>query len=110
VGVGSNGLATTLGRIGLATFGNPGGLIRVGEGYRASAASGDPQLGAPATAGYGSLESGYLENSNVNLGYEFVKMMAAQAAFEANAKTFSVVDQNLKTIINLGPNGGKPAN
>ncbi len=106
-GVLPNGQATSLGRIALATFGNPGGLLRDGGGYQASAASGDAQLGAPATAGYGSLEAGFLEDSNVNLGDEFVKMMAAQTAFEANAKTIHAADQDLGTIVNLGSDQGK---
>jgi len=100
-----SGQTATLGRIALATFANPGGLIPVGGGYRASAASGAAQFGAPATAGYGSLVSGVLESANVDLGDELVKMIAAQAAFEANAKSVRTGDQDLKTAVDLDSEG-----
>jgi len=96
-----NGQPATVGRIALAVFQNPGGLLRLGGGYQASANSGNVLTGAPATAGYGSLVPGFLESSNVDLASEIVKMIAAQAAYEANAKTVRTGDQILKTAVDI---------
>ena len=96
-----SGQATTFGRVALAAFQNPGGLLRTGGGYQASANSGSVLLGAPATAGYGSLISGFLESSNVDIADEMVKMIASQAAFDANAKSVRTADQMLKTTLNI---------
>jgi flagellar hook protein FlgE len=95
------GRTATFGRIALAAFQNPGGLTRAGGGYHASATSGNVLLGAPGAAGYGTLVTGALESSNVDLTSEFVKMIAAQSAFAANAKTVHTADENLKTILDL---------
>lgn len=94
-----NGQTATFGQIALATFANPEGLTPIGGGYQASAASGPAQAAAPASGAAGSLLSGMLESSNVDLADEMVKMMAAQIAFEANATTVHVADQNLETIL-----------
>jgi flagellar hook protein FlgE len=99
----ASGQSATLGRVALAAFGNPGGLIRIGGGYEASADSGNVLLGAPATAGYGALIPGFLESSNVDLAAEIVKMIAAQAAYKANAVSVRTGDQMLGTILNLDP-------
>jgi flagellar hook protein FlgE len=100
-----SGQAATFGRVELAAFANPGGLLHAGGGYQASANSGNVLLGAPATAGCGSLVPGFLETSNVDLGDEFVKMIASQAAFKANAATVRTGDEVLKTAINIGDDG-----
>ena len=96
-----NGQPATLGRVALAAFQNPGGLLHTGGGYQASADSGNVLTGAPGTAGYGSLVPGFLESSNVDLADEFVKMIAGQAAFAANAKTVRTGDEMLKTVIDM---------
>jgi flagellar hook protein FlgE len=96
-----NGQPATLGRVALAAFQNPGGLLHAGGGYQASADSGNVLIGAPGTAGYGSLEPGFLESSNVDLADEFTKMIAGQAAFAANAKTVRTGDQMLETVIKM---------
>jgi flagellar hook protein FlgE len=98
-----SGQATTLGRLALAVFQNPGGLLHAGGAFQASPDSGNVLLGAPATAGYGSLVPGFLESSNVDIAAEIIKMTAAQAAYAANAKTIRTADQMLKTIVNLDP-------
>jgi flagellar hook protein FlgE len=63
-------------------------------GVSVSAITTNPTPGVPSVAGA-------LESSNVDLSDEFVKMMSAQAAFEANAQTVKTGDQDLKTIVNL---------
>jgi flagellar hook protein FlgE len=95
------GRSATFGRIALAAFQDPAGLLRVGGGYQASANAGNALLGAPGSAGYGTLIPGAVESSNVDLTSEFVKMIAAQAAFAANAKAVHTADENLKTILDL---------
>jgi len=100
-----NGQPATLGRLALAVFGNPAGLFRAGGGYQASANSGTAQIGAPATPGYGSLLSGFLESSNVDMAAEMIKMIASQAAYEANAKSVRTGDEMFKTVVNLDSEG-----
>jgi flagellar basal-body rod protein FlgG len=97
-----NGGPMTLGRVALAAFQNPGGLVQVPGGFIVSANSGNVLTGAPATAGYGSLVSGFLETSNVDLAGEMIKMIASQAAYEANAKSVRTGDQMLQTAIGIG--------
>lgn len=104
-GVLANGQPATFGRIALAAFANPGGLLHVGGGYQASANSGNVLLGAPATPGYGSLVPGFVESSNVDLADEMIKMIASQAAFDANAKSVRTADQMLKTAVNIDSEG-----
>jgi flagellar hook protein FlgE len=104
----ASGQSATLGRVALATFQNPGGLLHAGGGYQASITSGNVLIGAPATPGYGSLIPGFLESSNVDLADEMIKMIASQAAFEANAKSVRTGDQMLKTAVNIDT-GGKTA-
>jgi flagellar hook protein FlgE len=100
-----NGQPATLGRVALAVFQNPAGLLHVPGGFQASITSGSVLTGAPATAGYGALVSGFLETSNVDIADEMVKMIASQAAFDANAKTVRTGDQMLKTAIDMDAEG-----
>jgi len=100
-GVYADGQMTSLGTVALASFNNAGGLRRVSGGYQATAASGTAQVGRAGSAGFGTLISGMLEGSNVDLGGEFVKMIAAQTAFDANAKTVEVASSTLKTVVDL---------
>jgi flagellar basal-body rod protein FlgG len=83
-----------LGQIQLATFPNPGGLEQVGSNLlQATLSSGDAVLGNPGgTEGMGTLEQGYLENSNVDVVTEFVQMVLAQRAYESNSKVIKAAD------------------
>ena len=63
--------------------------------------AGEPVVGKPSTGGRGSIYSGALEQSNVNLSTEFIKMMAAQRSFQANSKTINTADALLSEIIAL---------
>ena len=93
----SNGLQAVVGKVALATFPNVQGLVTKGGGLLAtSAASGEPAYGNG-----GTITSGALENSNVDIGSEFTNMIIAQRAFQANSKMVSVVDQVLAEIANL---------
>ncbi|HTX58306.1 MAG TPA: flagellar hook-basal body complex protein [Verrucomicrobiae bacterium] len=98
----TNGENETLGQVAIARFSNEDGLERLGNNqFGASANSGLAQVGVAGTGVYGSVQSGALEESNVSLSTEFVNLIAAQRAFEANTRGITTADQNLQTIINL---------
>ncbi|HQN19680.1 MAG TPA: flagellar hook-basal body complex protein, partial [Syntrophobacteraceae bacterium] len=76
-----------IGQVGVATFSNNGGLVRVGDNqFAQSANSGEPSFGAPGTGGRGSVSGGVLESSNVDLTSEFSNLILTQRGFQANAR------------------------
>ncbi|WP_088286098.1 flagellar hook protein FlgE [Ideonella sp. A 288] len=98
----SNGESTNAGQVVLATFRNPQGLQPLGgNGWASSFASGDPIVGAPGQGNIGSVQSGALEESNVDLTAELVNMIVAQRSYQANAQTIKTEDQVLQTLVNL---------
>jgi flagellar hook protein FlgE len=98
----TNGQTKTLAQIALATFQNEQGLQRLGSNqFGATAASGLAQVGVGNSGRFGSVVSGSLEQSNVNLGDQFTKLIVAQRAFEANSRGITTADQNLITLVNL---------
>jgi len=102
VGQFSNGESLAVGRIALATFANPGGLEKTGSsGYRATANSGNAAVGIPGSPGVGSLSSGLLEMSNVDLSQEFTNLIVAQRGFQANARIITTSDEVLQELTNL---------
>lgn len=101
-GIYSNGLNQVLGQIALATFGNPGGLTRVGSNlFEVSVNSGEPLIGAPNTGSRGSLYIGALEMSNVDLASEFTSMIITQRGFQANSRVITTSDEMLQELVNL---------
>jgi flagellar basal-body rod protein FlgG len=92
-----------LGTVQLATFANPGGLSSVGSNlFAQTEASGNPITDAPGgTSGMGTLQQGYLENSNVDVVGEFVQMILAQRAYESNSKVIHVADDMYSQINGL---------
>ena len=92
-----------LGQLQLAIFPNPGGLESMGANLlRATLSSGDPVLGNPGGAeGLGSLQQGYLENSNVDVVTEFVQMVLAQRAYESNSKVIKAADDMYSQVNNM---------
>ncbi len=96
------GTKTTYGTIGLAKFVNPEGLMKVGNSlYSASNNSGAATVGAPGAASYGTLSTGALEMSNVDLSKEFTDMITTQRGFQANSRVITVSDTLLEELINL---------
>ena len=87
--------AQTAGQIQLATFANPAGLNSIGKNlFLPTQASGDPVVGVPGgQEGLGSLQQGYLENSNVSVVQEFINLIASQRAYEANSKVVKAADE-----------------
>lgn len=98
----SNGQAQILGQIAIITFPSPNNLRQVGEtSWSETFASGTAVASSPGTSGVGTIESGALEQSNVNLTEQLVKMITAQRNFQANAQMISTSDQITQTIINI---------
>jgi flagellar basal-body rod protein FlgG len=93
-----------LGQITLARFVNNAGLEPTGDNlFVQSAASGPPIVTQPGLNGAGTLQGGYLENSNVQMVNEIVNMIVAQRAYEASSKAMGSADQMLQTAINIPP-------
>lgn len=102
VGTFSNGQTQVLARVALATFVNPEGLEKAGSSqYRPTVNSGEPAIGAPGVDGMGSLVSGALEMSNVDLSQEFTNLIVAQRGFQANARIITTSDEVLQELTNL---------
>jgi flagellar hook protein FlgE len=89
-------------RIALADFANPQGLAHVGNSlYLQSPESGPVLAGNPGTGSFGTLLSGSLELSTVDLATEFVKMVTTQRGFQASSRTITVTDTLLEEVSNL---------
>lgn len=85
---------TEIGRIELARFANPSGLLALGQNlYAPTAASGQPVVGFPADEGMGRLQQGSLEGSNVEIVQEMVEMISAMRAYEINSKAIKTADE-----------------
>jgi flagellar basal-body rod protein FlgG len=86
----------------LVRFANPAGLQSVGSNlYIETPASGTPETGTPGQAGFGSLQQGYLEMSNVKVVEEMVNMIVAQRAYEVNSKAVQASDEMMQQSNNL---------
>lgn len=98
----SNGQSRSIGQLVMANFANEQGLQPLGDtAWADTFASGPPVVGAPGTSGLGTIQSGALEESNVDLTEQLVKMIVAQRNFQASAQTIQTEDTITQTIINL---------
>jgi flagellar hook protein FlgE len=98
----SNGQVLQLFAVTLATFNNNYALYREGGNlFSETRSSGPPITGLANTGGKGSIASNALEQSNVDLATEFVKMITTEKGFQANSKTITTVDQMLSVLIQL---------
>jgi flagellar basal-body rod protein FlgG len=95
--------ASQVGTIQLAMFPNAGGLNSVGNNlFLATTASGDPIIGNPGgSEGLGSLQQGYLEQSNVDVVQEFVEMILAQRSYESNSRVVKAADEMFQDLNSL---------
>jgi flagellar basal-body rod protein FlgG len=94
----TDGAPTQLGQLQLARFVNKAGLASAGDNlFTETAASGAPQIGTPNTDAVGSLQQSYLEQSNVNSVTEIADLIAAQRAYEMNARVISGADEMMST-------------
>ena len=88
----------TLGQFEMARFPNEGGLQSMGDNlYTETLASGAVLTGLPGSPGFGQLQQGYLETSNVNPVKEITDLITAQRAYEMNSKVIAAADQMLQT-------------
>ena len=98
----TNGRTMSLAQVALATFTNPEGLKRSTNNYFAATAnSGTALVTAPMSGSAGSIQSGSLESSNVDVGAEFTQLVAAQRGYQVNAQAFSAANQMLQETANL---------
>ncbi len=98
----SNGQSKPAGQVEIANFRNPQGLQPLGDnGWGRTFSSGDPVLGTPGNGNLGVLQSGALEESNVDLTGELVNMITAQRTYQANAQSIKTEDQIMQTLVNM---------
>ncbi len=109
INISANGEVTTNGSSGkqtfkvqLVRFNNPSGLEAVGRNlYRETTASGTAETGNPGENGFGTLQQGYLELSNVKVVEEMVNLIIAQRAYEINSKAVQAADEMMQMSNNL---------
>jgi flagellar basal-body rod protein FlgG len=107
--ISSNGNVTYTGASGTTTFqaqlvrfNNPAGLESEGSNlYKETNASGTPELGTPGQNGFGTLNQGYLELSNVSVVEEMVNLIQAQRAYEVNSKAVQAADEMMQQSNNM---------
>jgi flagellar basal-body rod protein FlgG len=107
--ISSNGNVTYTGASGSTTFqaqlvrfNNPAGLESEGSNlYKETPASGTPELGTPGQNGFGTLNQGYLELSNVSVVEEMVNLIQAQRAYEVNSKAVQAADEMMQQSNNM---------
>jgi flagellar hook protein FlgE len=98
----TNGRSLTLGQVALSNFANPGGLQQLADTTWAETfTSGQALRGQSGNSGFGLIQSGALEASNVDITTQLVNMITAQRNFQANAQMISTSDQITQTIINI---------
>ena len=94
----SSGSTSVVGTIQLARFPNSSGLSSEGGNLLSeTGASGTPTTGTPGENGFGSIQSGFLEKSNVQMVTELVNLINAQRAYEINSKAIKTGDDMLRT-------------
>ncbi|GBG00728.1 flagellar hook protein FlgE [Azospira sp. I13] len=98
----SNGQTRNIGQMVLANFENPNGLQSIGGNqWIETSISGQPTVDAPGSGRLGQVQSNAVEESNVDLTSELVKMITQQRNYQANSQTIKTQDQIMQTIVNL---------
>ncbi len=98
----TNGENRPLGKIVLANFNNQNGLKQVGNAtFVETATSGTPTFGEAGAEGFGAIQSGSLERSNVDITEELVNLITAQRNFQASSKAIETSTQLTQAIINI---------
>lgn len=93
----------TVGQLELTRFPNGAGLKADGNNlYSETVASGAPQSGTPGSPGYGTIQQGFLETSNVNAVEEITSLITAQRAYEMNSKVITAADEMMSQTAKLG--------
>lgn len=98
----TNGQQTVIGTLAMASFSNPEGLTRLGGNLLSlSSSSGEPIYGKAESGNFGSLKSGTVELSTVDIASEFVKIITLQRGFQASSRIITTINQLLNEIIQL---------
>lgn len=101
-GIYSNGSNRVIGQLALANFVNAGGLMRAGQNlWNPSANSGDPIIGQPNSNGRGTVNTGTLEGSNVDLAQQFTNVIVAQRGFQSSSRVITASDQMLQDLVSI---------
>jgi flagellar basal-body rod protein FlgG len=96
------GTRSVVGTLQLARFPNPSGLTSQGDNLLATTdASGDAVVGTPGQEGFGAIQSGFLEKSNVQMVNELVDLITAQRAYEINSRAIRAGDEMLRNTNNI---------
>jgi len=99
----SNGETRPIAQVGLATFANVQGLNAVGNNsFVETRESGQPLVGAPQSGRFGAIRSNNIEQSNVDLAAQFIRLILQQRAFQANTRTVSTTNELLANLVQLG--------
>lgn len=103
VTIGTETTQTEVGTIQLAKFANPSGLLSVGNNlFTETPASGTAVQGTAGQEGFGTIQQGFLEGSNVQTVEELINLVKAERAFEANSKIITTSDNMLQTVNRIG--------
>jgi len=99
----SNGQVLNVAQMALANFANVEGLTAVGNNnFSESRGSGQALVGEPLAGSLGSIRGASIESSNVDLAQQFVRMIVAQRAFQANTRTISTTNDLMGALVSLG--------
>ncbi|MCH7793963.1 MAG: flagellar basal-body rod protein FlgG [Proteobacteria bacterium] len=92
----------SVGQLQLANFPNEGGLQAIGDNlFLETTASGLATIGAPGAPGFGKIQQGALETSNVNVVAEITNLITAQRAYEMNSRVIQASDEMLSSVVQL---------
>lgn len=98
----TNGQSRPIGQYALATFNSSEGLSRLGGNlFAETLASNQATIGAPGSGGRGFIAGGYLEQSNVNITNEFVKLIEAQRGFQSNSRVITSLNQTFQDLLQI---------
>lgn len=98
----TNGTRRRIACLALTDFANLNGLNRKGSNlFQATTVSGDPLYNRPGVGGMGTISSAMLEESNVDMAAEFIKMIIIQRGYQANTKVITTTDEMLAQLINI---------
>jgi len=99
----ASGTLSVIGTLELVRFPNPSGLLSEGDNlFSETEASGTPTTGTPGDSGFGILQSGFLEKSNVDMIAELVNLITAQRAYETNSRAIRAGDEMLRAATQIG--------
>jgi flagellar hook protein FlgE len=97
----TNGQTTNLGQVILASFRDPSGLKKIGNYFGATTSSGEAITNKAASGGLGEIMNHSLEISNTDVAKEFINMITAQRAYQANSRVITTADQMLTELMNI---------